>query len=68
MTGDEMAEHLSGHLQLIDMTQAEFARKVGMSEKHVSKVLTGKASAPIATLDYWAFALGMRWSVRLVKL
>lgn len=63
-----MAAALLARLEAIDMSQAEFARKAGVSAKHVNQVLLGKASAPLATLDYWAFVLGMRWSVRLVKL
>lgn len=62
-----MARQLRERLEAIDMSQAEFGRKAGVSEKHVSQVLSGKATAPLATLDYWAFVLGMRWSVRLVK-
>lgn len=68
MSGEEMARLLRERLEAIDMSQAEFARKAGVSTKHVNTVLAGKASAPLATLDYWAFVLGMRWSIRLVKL
>lgn len=67
MTGTTMGDLLRKRLESIDMSQAEFARKAGVSAKHVNLVLCGKASAPIATLDYWAFVLGMRWSVKLVK-
>jgi transcriptional regulator with XRE-family HTH domain len=63
-----MAALLLARLEAIDMSQAEFARKAGVSPKHVNQVLTGKATAPLATLDYWAFVLGMKWSIRLVKL
>ncbi len=63
-----MARLLRERLAAIDMSQAEFARKAGVSTKHVNQVLLGKATAPMATYDYWAYVLGMRWSLRLVKL
>jgi transcriptional regulator with XRE-family HTH domain len=47
------------------MTQSEFARRVGCSEKHLSRVITGLDTASGAMLDYWAFALGRRWTVKL---
>lgn len=48
------------------LSQAEFARRVGMSEKHVSLVLQGKAGATLETLDDWAEALGRRWFVSML--
>ena len=65
--GETMAQLLRDRLIALDMSQAEFARKAGVSTKHVSQVLNERASSPIATLDYWAFVLGMRWSIKLVK-
>lgn len=65
MTSDQMADQLLARLEDINMSQAEFARRAGVSEKHVSRVLIKKATAPTATLDYWAFVLGMHWSVKL---
>lgn len=67
MTPDTIARLLREHLEKVDMSQAEFARKAGVSTKHVNQVFTGKAHAPLATLDYWAYILGMRWSIRLVR-
>jgi len=67
LTPDLIARLLREHLEKIDMSQAEFARKAGVSTKHVNTVLNGKAHAPLATLDYWAYVVGMRWSVKLVK-
>lgn len=49
------------------MSQAEFARRVGISEKHLSQVVTGKVVASHAQLDYLAFALGRQWTVALEK-
>jgi transcriptional regulator with XRE-family HTH domain len=62
-----MAALISGELQRQGMTQAEFARRVGVTEKHVSRVLTGKNGAAMATLDYWAFVLGCRFVVALER-
>jgi transcriptional regulator with XRE-family HTH domain len=54
---------------LIDkgISQAEFCRRVGVSAKHLNRVVLGHNVATQAQLDYWAFVLGMTWSVRLVK-
>lgn len=49
------------------VTQAEFARRLGVSTKHVCQVILGKATASPAQLDYWAWALGRRWTVALVR-
>jgi transcriptional regulator with XRE-family HTH domain len=45
------------------LSQAEFARRVGVSQKHLCKVLGGSSNAQLATLDYWAFVLGFRFMV-----
>jgi len=46
------------------ITQAELARLIGRTPKHVNQVLNGKAGT--GELDYWAFVLGMRYEVKLV--
>jgi transcriptional regulator with XRE-family HTH domain len=60
--------------QLIDralveegLTQAQFCRLVGVSQKHLSQVLLGKAPASMPTLDYWAFHLGRHFNVELKR-
>jgi len=50
------------------LTQAEFARRVGCTPKHANQVLTGKAFAAPATLDFWAFVLGRRWHIELLHI
>jgi transcriptional regulator with XRE-family HTH domain len=67
LSTDEMARLLGEHLVSIGMSQAEFARRVGVSPKHLNQVLTGKATARMGALDYWAFVLGMQWTIGLVK-
>lgn len=47
------------------LSQAEFARRVGVSQKHLSLYLNGHAGVSLATLDYWTFTLGYEWHVEL---
>lgn len=49
------------------VSQAEFCRRVGVSPKHLNEVIRGRAVATATQLDYWAFALGRRWSVTLLR-
>ena len=49
------------------ITQAEFARAVGVSPKHLNQVITGKAIASAGQLEYWAYALERSWTVGLVS-
>lgn len=67
MTERKMAELIRDHLAKINRTQSDFCREVGVSQKHLSLVLAGQAAARPAALDYWAWVLGMRFSVRLVR-
>jgi transcriptional regulator with XRE-family HTH domain len=60
-----MAELIRETLAAEGITQAAFCRRVGVSAKHLNQVLSGNADARPATLDYWAFALGMRFVVAL---
>lgn len=45
------------------LSQAEFSRRVGVSQKHLCKVLNGSSETRLATLDYWAFVLGFRFLI-----
>lgn len=47
------------------ITQAQLAYRTGYSQKHISRVLGGQATAPLSTLDALASALGRRWVIRL---
>jgi transcriptional regulator with XRE-family HTH domain len=63
-----MALLLAEAIEEDGLTQAEFARRVGATPKHVNKVLTSQSSyASMETLDYWAFILGRHWTVELKK-
>lgn len=50
------------------LSNAEFARLVGATPKHVGRVLRGTDTARVSTLEQWANRLGRRWQVGLVKL
>ena len=43
----------------LGLTQAEFARRIGRTEKHVSRVLNGYSGT--AEMDYWALVLGFEF-------
>ena len=65
LTANRMAVALREHLDTIGMTQAELARRAGVTPKHINAVLQGRAVGKMAMLDYWAFVLGMEWHVTL---
>jgi transcriptional regulator with XRE-family HTH domain len=65
LTIERMIDLLAKALADSGMTQAELARRSGMTEKHVSRTLTGHNTASTGTLDYWAFVLGLRFVVSL---
>lgn len=67
LTRSVMADLIADAIAEAGLTQAEFARRVGATPKHVNRVLTSQANfASMETLDYWAFILGRRWVVQLV--
>lgn len=68
LTSQEMGRLIGVHLDEAGISQAEFCRRVGVTPKHLCRVISGAAVATSAQLDYWAFALGCRWSVSLVTL
>lgn len=65
-TAVRMAKLIGAALEESGVKQSEFCRCVGVSQKHLSQVLIGRATAHPATLDYWAFMLGLRFEVTLV--
>jgi len=67
LTIHRMAALISEALDTRGMSQAEFSRLAGVSAKHLCKVLGGTATAPLSTLDYWAFLLGARFEIHLVE-
>jgi transcriptional regulator with XRE-family HTH domain len=68
LTSQEMGWLIGERLIAAGISQAEFCRRVGVTPKHLCKVIGGTAVATSAQLDYWAFALGCGWSVSLTPL
>ena len=62
---EQMASQIAEALEADGITQAEFARRTGVTAKHLNQVLRGKATARYAQLDYWAYVLGRSWAVSL---
>lgn len=58
---DQQRDLIRAAIDDLGLTQAEFARRIGRTEKHVSQVLNGKAGT--AEFDYWALVLGFRFVV-----
>lgn len=63
---DQLAAAILAALDQAGMTQAELARAMGVSAKHMNHLVHGKSGAN-GMFDYAAFVLGKRWSVRLVN-
>jgi transcriptional regulator with XRE-family HTH domain len=61
---DQQRELIRQRLADLGMTQSEMAKRIGRTEKHVSRVLTGKAGT--AELDYWALVLDIRFVVSAI--
>lgn len=67
-TAERMAEAIGAALVEDGISQAEFSRRVGVSPKHLNQVLSGKATARIQALDYWAYVLGRQFAVDLLTM
>lgn len=52
---EQMIAAIKAELHRQQITQAELARRLGRTEKHVSKVLNGKSGS--MELDYWLWVL-----------
>jgi transcriptional regulator with XRE-family HTH domain len=65
---DAMVLRIWGLLAQQGRTQAWLACQSGCSQKHVSLVLTGRASASPEMLERWAALLGYRFTVRVRRL
>lgn len=48
------------------ITQAELARRIGRTPKHVNKVLNGAAGS--MELDYWLYVLGFRFVISVERI
>lgn len=67
-TAQRMGVLIGRVLQRDGVSQADFARLVGVSQKHLSRVVTGQCAANPATLDRWAAILGCSFTVGLDQL
>lgn len=61
---DQFAEALLDALKAENKTQADLARDMGLSAKHVNHMVNGKSGA-LSMYDFAAFTLGRRWVLTL---
>lgn len=59
-----MAQLIRAEMERQGVSQADLARAVGRSPKHVNMVLNGKSSTH--ELDYWAHVLGVEFVISLL--
>lgn len=60
----QLASLLIEALEEDGITQADLARDLGLSPKHVNQMVKGKSGA-LAMYEFAAFALGRRWVLTL---
>ena len=65
---DEVRAEVRTALHETRTSQAELARRLGMSSKHVSRVLTGNAAMTLGLADAMMGALGGVMTVRTTKI
>lgn len=46
--GPQFAAIIAKRLEVLDWTQADLAREMGVTPKHINQMLTGKATGPTA--------------------
>jgi transcriptional regulator with XRE-family HTH domain len=61
---DRLAALLLAEMEAQGVSQADLARAMGLSAKHVNHLVNGKSGA-LAMYDYAAFTLGCRWNLTL---
>lgn len=61
---EQLGAQLQRALDRAGMTQADLARAMGLSAKHVNQMVSGKSGA-WAMFDYAAFVLDCEWTVTL---
>jgi transcriptional regulator with XRE-family HTH domain len=60
LAGDVRAE-IRTALRIADVSQAEVARRVGISTNHASRVLTGQQALSMELADAMLAAVGREW-------
>lgn len=63
---DQTATAIAARLVELGWSQADLARELGLTQKHVSQIMTGKATGSPRLLDLIAWGLGCRWRVELL--
>jgi transcriptional regulator with XRE-family HTH domain len=63
--GEQLATQLRAAMEAEGMTQAQLCREMGVTQKHVSLMLNGKAGASLGLWDYAAYTLNRTWTVEL---
>jgi len=64
----EFVDALVAEMDVMDVSGAELARRMGTSRAWVSRVLAGECNLTAATMGKLAFALGMRVTTQIVPL
>lgn len=62
---EQLSSALMVELAAEGISQADLARDMGLSAKHVNALVNGKSGA-LGIYDFAAFTLGRKWEVRLV--
>jgi len=61
--GPQFAAIITERLDAIGWSQADLAREMGVTQKHINQMLNGKATGSPGMLDFVAFTLGFEWVV-----
>jgi len=61
--GDQFATVIKARLDELGWSQADLAREMGVTPKHINQMLNGKATGSPGMLDFVAFTLGFEWVV-----
>lgn len=64
--GPQFAAIIEKQPEVKGWSQADLAREMGVTPKHVNQMLTGKATGSPGMLDFAAFTLGFEWQVTAV--
>ena len=63
--GLQFANVINDRLVELGWSQADLAREMGVTPKHINQMLTGKATGSPGMLDYAAFVLDFEWSITM---
>lgn len=64
MLSDDLGRLLREALEADGMTQADLARAMGLSAKHINHMVSGKSGA-LAMYEFAAFTMGRKWTLTL---